>query len=63
MASEKYVMMLQEEEQQQPIDYRDVVRTYADPQQVQTFLGSFIQPLYEPSRIPGLFRLPFRCDH
>ncbi len=47
MASEKYVMMLQEEDIQQPIDYRDVVRTYTDPQQVQALLGSFIQPLYE----------------
>jgi hypothetical protein len=47
MASEKYVMMLQEEDQTQPIDYRDVVRTYTDPVQIQMLLGSFIQPLYE----------------
>ncbi len=47
MASEKYVMMLQEEDQAQPIDYRDLVRTYTDPLQVQGLLGAFIQPLYE----------------
>jgi hypothetical protein len=47
MAAEKYVMMLQEEEQAQPIDYRDVIRTYTDPLQVQVLLGAFIQPLYE----------------
>ena len=47
MASEKYVLMLQEEPEVQPIDYRDVIQTYRDPSQVQAMLGPFIQPLYD----------------
>jgi hypothetical protein len=47
MAGCKYVLMLQEGDAQQPIDYRDVIQTYTNPAQVQTILGAFIQPLYE----------------
>ena len=47
MAAGKYVLMLQEGHEPQPIDYRDVIQTYTDASQVQTILGSFIQPLYE----------------
>jgi hypothetical protein len=39
--------MLQEGNEQQPLDYRDVILTYTDPNQIQAALGSFIQPLYE----------------
>jgi hypothetical protein len=47
MAFGKHVLMLQEGEVVQPIDYRDVIRGYRDPSEVQSLLGPFIQPLYE----------------
>lgn len=47
MAAGKHVIMLQEGDDPQPIDYRDVVKHYSDPDHVQSLLGPFIQPLYE----------------
>jgi hypothetical protein len=47
MAFGKHVLMLQEGEVVHPIDYRDVVKGYKDPGEVQALLGPFIQPLYE----------------
>jgi hypothetical protein len=47
MACGKYVLMLQEGVEPQPIDYRDVVRSYSDSAEIQRVLGPFIQPLYE----------------
>jgi hypothetical protein len=47
MAFDKHVLMLQEGDAHHPIDYRDVVKAYRDPAEVQALLGPFIQPLYE----------------
>jgi hypothetical protein len=47
MAFQKHVLMVQEGESIHPIDYRDVIKTYNDPSEVQGLLGPFIQPLYE----------------
>jgi hypothetical protein len=41
MAAGRRVLMLQETEVQQPVDYRDVVRSYSDPSKV----GDLVQPI------------------
>ena len=43
MASGKAVLLLQEGQVHQPIDYRDVVTAYTNPQQVPQFLEPFIK--------------------
>jgi hypothetical protein len=47
MASGKYVLMLQEGDEQQPVDYRDVVQSYTDPAEVQPYFTPFVKQLYE----------------
>jgi hypothetical protein len=56
MAQQKVVVMLQEESEAQPIDYRDVVRRYEKPQQI---VGLIEEPLLliheeiQTRRLPG----------
>ena len=47
MATSKYVLMVQEGEVIQPIDYRDVVQSYTDPAEVQSLVVPFIKLLFE----------------
>lgn len=47
MATGKYVLMLQEGEVTQPIDYRDVIQSYTDPTDVQPLVVPFIKLLFE----------------
>jgi hypothetical protein len=47
MAATKYVLMLQESEGKQPIDYRDVVQPYSDATKVSELLIPFIREVVE----------------
>lgn len=47
MAEQKAVLLLQEEDNQQPIDYRDLVQTYERPDQVQKILEIPISVVFE----------------
>lgn len=47
MAGGRHVLMLQESEVSEPIDYRDVVKTYSDPAKVSDFLIPLIRGVVE----------------
>src|ERR1017187_5749582 len=61
MAAGKNVLMLQEGDTQQPIDYRDVVQSYSDPNKVSSLIVPFIKCLVDalqPTRfVPTLLPL------
>jgi len=46
LASGQQVLMLQEGKEPRPIDYRDVIQSYSDPNQVQGILTPFIADLW-----------------
>jgi len=47
LAQKKHVLMLQEGEDRQPIDYRDIVRSYQNPGKVPDLLISFYRPVVQ----------------
>ncbi|WP_047490237.1 P-loop ATPase, Sll1717 family [Terriglobus sp. TAA 43] len=47
LSSGAYVCVLQEGQHQQPIDYRDVVQSHTDGEQVQHLITPFIKSIYE----------------
>lgn len=53
MAQQKVVVMLQEEHIRQPIDYRDVVRTYEKPSQIPGLLKDVIPVVWERIQTSG----------
>jgi hypothetical protein len=53
MAEQKVVVMLQEENIAQPIDYRDVVRTYEKPSQIPKLLQDAIPVIWERLQTSG----------
>ncbi len=47
LATGKHVLMLQETQVSQPIDYRDVVRCYSSPKEIQDLIIPFIRSVVE----------------
>jgi hypothetical protein len=47
MAEQKAVLMLQEEEVEQPIDYRDLVQPWEDPREIPTLMAPLINQVIE----------------
>ncbi len=53
MAEQKAVLMLQEEQAEQPIDYRDIVQPWDDPRQIPTLMSPLISQVIERMQDPG----------
>ncbi len=51
MAQQKAVLMLQEEDCHQPIDYRDVVRAYSHPDQIPGLLETLIREIVSKMQV------------
>jgi hypothetical protein len=53
MAEQKAVLMLQEEQVGQPIDYRDIVQPWGDPSQIPTLMAPLINQVIERMQDAG----------